>query len=66
MELVEGSKFEIPVANMWDASNKLDRRQVSMIQSSLSGHCLADWFKKIKVTPKGNGQYFTLSIDNLQ
>jgi len=31
VELVQGAKFEIPVANMWDATNKLDRRQISLI-----------------------------------
>lgn len=55
MDTVVGSKFEIPIAQMWDSAkpDTLDRRQVTLTRS-MNDVVLEDWFKKIKVVKKQN------------
>jgi hypothetical protein len=68
MELLEGSTLELPVASLWEDGSKLDRRQISLVQSSRSGHVLADWFEKIKLIKKANNacHYHLLKCENLK
>lgn len=69
MDTVVGSKFEIPIAQMWDSAKPetLDRRQVTLTRS-MNNVVLEDWFKKIKVVKKQNAQshYFLLTVENLE
>jgi hypothetical protein len=66
MEILEGSTLSLPVANMWEDGTKLDRRLVSLIQSSASGHVLSDCYKKIKVVKKDKGHFFLLQAESMQ